>query len=91
MCTHTERVAKIGRQRESERCGIRQIWNKKLRKTDRHEERQGSGDERDNEIKVRSYKGRRSDIQITRKKKILKVSKIPRGLKFNMIFIINIK
>ena len=66
MCAQKERVAKIGRQRESERCGIRQIWNKKLRKTDRHEERQGSGDERDNEIKVRSYKGRHADSQTHR-------------------------
>ena len=64
MCTHTERVAKIGRQRESERCGIRQIWNKKLRKTDIHEERKGSGGERDNEMKERSYKGRHADGQI---------------------------
>ena len=37
--------------------------NKKLRKTDRHEEKYGSGGERDNEMKVRRCKGRHADGQ----------------------------
>ena len=48
------------------RYGIRQMWNKILRNTDRHEERQGSGGERDNRMKERSYKGRHADGQIYR-------------------------
>ena len=42
------------------------MWNKTLRNTDRHEERQGSGGERDNGMKERSYKGRHADGQIYR-------------------------
>ena len=42
------------------------MWNKTLRNTDRHEERQGSGGERDNGMKERSCKGRHADGQIYR-------------------------
>ena len=46
------------------RYGIRQMRNKILRNTDRNEERQGSGGERDNGMKERSCKGRHADGQI---------------------------
>ena len=45
------------------------MWNKKLKNTDRHEERQKdrqTGGERDNGVKERSYKSRHGDGQIYR-------------------------
>ena len=40
ICKHTERVAKIGRYRESERCGIRNSEKQTDRQTDRQTDTQ---------------------------------------------------